>query len=383
MAITHDLAGVDHVVSHCRSLDVGALLGEWPNCVLNLGEREWTVRVHCEVRHDGAHGIAGWRQRRSEGKGTEHIDPQCFVRRRRGFDCPLLRRRRWSLAYADAGRGRRRRAHEWFVMDDVDRSVPRFSAPAKAPYPEIEGSNTKNPEHCRGEVEHARERRVLRGSRCIESRLWLLRDSAQILGEVQRDFYWSSGHQRRRRDALKVLVLRPDGAAREDLESAVSARERNREIVGGVDQAVVAVGVRKAADPRWVDSRRPVAAAGSHDVAKGRGGKWFHVGEEVTPVGVAELALHRAAAHLHDEVNRAMWCTGSRVAWVLGIERCAFYDENRWQVIVSSGIDDRYLETARDLIHPPHSGVAGACVLHPSRSTRDLYERREDEESGP
>ena len=78
-----DLAGVGHVVAHGRSLDVIAIVGEWPDGILNLIESQRTFGVHRQIGDDGSDGVARGTVGRRDRETAENVDVKAVVR----FSC--------------------------------------------------------------------------------------------------------------------------------------------------------------------------------------------------------------------------------------------------------------------------------------------------------
>ena len=181
--------------------------------------------------------------------------------------------------------------------------------PPPPPNDQVDQAEHEDTEQGRDEVEKVGEGGPRSGNgRRATSELVSRRSSSELRREMQGDLCGPTHDEWNRRAAVKVRVLHALSSTWLDHEGACTIGDWHSEVVGGVEETVVAIGIRKACLSAHVKSRRRVAAARSRDVAKGRGGQGRRVGEEVTPHGVAEVALDGSATRLESEVDLSVRC---------------------------------------------------------------------------
>jgi len=361
MTLAHDLSCVGHVVAHGRPFDVRTVLGEWPDGGLDLLQGVRPLVVHGEIGDDGPYGITRGAVGRGEREWPEDVNAQCrsvrWARRvgtRRGWNVSGAR----NIDHAD---WRRRRWGSWTLsFSDHENGLHLTSAsPTRTRSSEVETADQEHAEQRGGEVEHAGEHGAVARLGCLAMAMGRRGGDREFLRELECDSRWSANIQRRSSNGYITLVLRSKGPTGQDLERPATVPNGDREVVGGVDQAVVVRGERVVGLVDWVDSRRHVATARSRHVAKGRGGKRRHGGEKVAGAESGILKVHGTATETQRQIDLAPWRRIRVSARIIGRQGCVEHPEYRRQVSSGEGIGDGDSKALVDLIERGLLGHAG------------------------
>jgi len=358
VTLTNRLTSVDHVVAHGGLLDVGAGVGERPDRGLNLLECLGPISVYCEIGHDGPHGITRRGVDRGNRQWSENVDAK------RGLysnDLPrrsYLRRRLWH--------GRRlkvtgRRLRDWWAAHDVDR-YGTISAPPSASNQENHCSEktgqdgAENIQHvdegCAGGCHHF---------------LWRRQRYGQFLRERQSDARRTSDIQAHRRESREAVVRHTSRVSRRDDDRAATIRDRHREVVGRVDEAVVSRGIEVVRLVDWINPRRGVATARSRDVAQGRSGQWRHPRKEVAPKWVSVIALNGARTHPQRQVDFALWCVQAPFQGACGVQDRPRKEQDAGQGGPVGGVGNGNPVTLPEGINRALLQVTGTCWRRPRK----------------
>ena len=387
VALAHTLTGLHHVVAHGGPFDINASFGQWPDCVLNLFEGEYSIMVHSEVSQNRAHRITRQSEHRRDGERSEHVDTQqqlivghLGANRRSCWS----RSRRWLLKVRGRGCWRwlwRCTGNRCRVPSD-DVHGHRATISLLPPPSENYKANQKSGEQGRKQVHHTGEGgEVTARDDCATGRGTrgghVLRDG-QMLRELQSDSRGPTDVERHQRSSDEAHVLTANGVKGRDDNGATSVRDRNREVVRRVDQSII-VGVRVVELIDGVQSRHRVAAARSRQVAKGRSGQWRHARKERSPVGLSEIRLNRARAHLQREVDLSSRRVDAAAVRTGGIKCRRRHQQHTGITRAVAGIDDGYLVTLGDLVERGVFDVVRAGGSSPRQRKYDTAPHRKGE----
>ena len=368
VTFANGLSCVNHVVAHGGLLDVGASIGERPDCGLNLFECLGSISVHCEIGHDRPHWITRQGVNRGNRQWSENGDakrglfsndlPRRWHFRGRSWLGCLLKVTGWRL-------------RDWWATHDVDRYGTIFAPPSTS---NQEDNSTENSgKNSAEKIQHVSEGRTGRCHHFFGRR----QRYGQLLRERQSNVGRSSDVQGHRRESREVVILHTGRLSWRDNQSATTIRDRHCEVVGRVNKAVVSRAIEVVRLIDWINPRHRVATARSRGVAQGRSGQWRHARKEVAPQWISVIALNGARTHLQRQVDFALWCVQVLIQGVCGVKDRFRKEQDAGQRGFVDGVGNGDPVTLPEGINGALLEVTGTCRRCPRKRHDNTEPERE------
>ena len=345
----YELSCPRDVIEECLLTHAVADSVVWPEGSPNLVGVLRSVIVQCEVRHESPQWIGRVATNGIDTKWSHDGDSEYRVVG--GIDS-------WFWSSNGCACRSRRPGSLWIRC----RLLDRFWESAASTSPDLHRDvrNENQGEELSNVMEEARPHRSGRWSR-----RW-------CSGRCHRQFLWK-GHSKGNRAAgpdqllgktFEVRVLSGQHRRTRYHHVASSGREWNCEVISGVEQSIVRVGIRIVLLTNWIGPSRFVMSSRRSDEVNCGCGKRCHVGEAVTFVRRTQWILTGTGLSIQPEVDHAGTSCYPGTVRIASGELRANYRKQCGHRYVTSHTDDGNRNNSAD-------AVAGTLIAHRAAGRRD------------